>query len=72
MRITFKGNHPEEILDCGCTIKRYTGGKVIFDATHKCTEMPRHKTRITHICGKCGLVTSKKQLKIHKNEEHAI
>ena len=72
MRITSQGIHPEEILDRGCTVRRYTRGKVIFDATHKCTEKPRHRTRIKHICGKCGLVTSKKLLKIHKNEEHAI
>jgi len=72
MRITFKGIHPKEILDCGCTVRRYTEGKVIFDSTRNCTETPRHRTRITHICGICGLITSKKLLKTHKHEEHAI
>jgi len=67
-----KGIHSDETLKCGCEIIRYTGGKVLLNATHICTDTPRHRTCIKHICGKCGLVTSKKKLKIHKHEQHAI
>lgn len=72
MTQTFKGIYSEEILACGCKVKRYTGGKVVHIATLKCTATPKHRTSIKHICGKCGLVTSKIGLKIHKHEVHSI
>ena len=72
MTRTFKGIYSEEILTCSCVVKRYTGGKVVHIATRKCTATPKHRDTVKHICGNCGLVTSKVGLKIHKNTVHSI
>lgn len=72
MNTIFKGIHSEELLKCGCLIKRYVGGKNILEASHKCNQFIKHKTTIWFECGVCQLITSKKQLKIHKNKVHSI
>lgn len=64
-----RGLYSSEILDCGCEIKRYgLGGKTILVASTRCTNEIKCVSKITHECGKCGLVTSKQGLKKHQWE----
>jgi len=56
----FRGIYSLEIKDCGCKIRRYSGGRVI---TIGCNA---HSDRNEYICPICGKKQSKKQLKTCK------
>lgn len=72
MSLKLKGIYGLENLNCGCTIKHYTGGKKVLEASQKCTAFIKHRTVVWNQCGICGYRTSKKLLKEHKDNEHSI
>jgi len=61
-----KGLHSLEIKDCGCRIKRYTGGRVMLMGCRN------HDSFTKYVCPVCGKKYSKKPQLIECRWSHAI
>ncbi len=65
--VKFKGIRSEEILDCGCTLKRYISGLNVIDLEDNHPQCTKHRGFKEYECRSCGeKLQSKKLLKKHR------
>ena len=62
----FQGIFSLEVLDCGCKIKRYVGGKQI---TIGCND---HETTVAFVCPSCGKACKNKKASKDCAWSHAL
>lgn len=71
-KVKFKGIRSEEILDCGCILKRYISGLNVIDTEDNNPQCTKHIGFKEYECRSCGKkFQGKKPLKQHR-WEHAL
>jgi len=71
-KVKSKGIRSEEILDCGCTLKRYISGLNVIDLEGNNSQCTKHRGFKEYECRSCGKKFQEQKLLKKHRWEHAL